>query len=136
MCPICPLVAPPTSEISSDFNGYKHVIKEEVNCQSKYVIYLWKCIKRNCKDHPKNSYIGKTTNTFQKRFSQHRDYIKRGDTNEPSGEHFSLPGHSVSDIQGIVIEKVKKEDPFILTAREHHFIKKFDTFRNGLNRES
>ena len=101
----------------------------------KNVIYRWRCKKINCKDHPKNSYIGKTTQTFQKRFSQHRDYVKRKELDEPAGEHFNLPGHSVSDLEGIVIEQVKDKDPFVLKAREHHYIKKFDTFRNGLNKE-
>ena len=129
------MTAPPTSEIISEFNGYTHTIKDQVNCQSKFVIYRWRCKKPNCKEHPKNSYIGKTIQTFQKRFSQHRDYIKSNDKNEPSGEHFNLPGHSVSDIEGLVIEKVKSNDPFVLKAQEHHYIQKFDSFRNGLNKE-
>ena len=136
MCPVCPFMAAPTSETVSDFNGYKHTTKNDVNCQSKNVIYIWRCRKINCKDHPKNSYIGKTTLTFPKRFSQHRDYVKREILTEPAGEHFCLPGHKVSDIEGIVIEKVNNKDPFILKARKHFFIQKFDTFRNGLNKES
>ena len=134
-CPICPFTAPPTTQVISDFNGYKYVIKDQVNCQSKNVIYRWGCKKTNCKDHPKNSYIRKTTQTLQKRFSQHRDYIKRNIITEPSGEHFTLPGHSVSDIEGLVIEKVKSNDQYVLKAREHYYIKKFDSFRNGLHRE-
>ena len=69
------------------------------------------------------------------RFSQHRDYVKSENLEEPSGEHFNLPGHSVSDIEGIVLEQVKSQDPFVLKSREHDYIRKFDTFRNGLNRE-
>ena len=61
--------------------------------------------------------------------------MKSKNLTEPSGEHFNLPGHSVADIEGIVIEQVKNKDPFVLKAREHHLIKKFDTFYNGLNRE-
>ena len=87
------------------------------------------------KDHPKTEYEGKTTQSFQKRFSQHRDYVKREITSEASGEHFNLPGHSVADMQGLVLEKVKSKDPFVLKAREHFFIQKFDSFRHGLNRE-
>ena len=99
------------------------------------MIYRWKCKKQNCKDFLKNSYIGKTVQTFQKRFSQHRDYVKRNIQTEPAGEHFSLPGHSVSDIEGIVIEKVRNSDPFVLKSCEHYYIRKFDSYRNGLNRE-
>ena len=75
-----------------------------VDCQSNNVIYRWKCTKSNCKDHPQNSYVGKTTQ------------------------------YKVSDIEGIVLEHVKNKDPFILKAREQFLIKKFDTFRNGLNK--
>ena len=32
----------------------------------------------------------------KKRFSDHRDYVKRGITTEPSGAHFSTNGHNVS----------------------------------------
>ena len=135
-CPICPFTAKPTTQVISDFNGYIHTIKDSVNCQSKRVIYRWQCKKVNCKDHPRNSYIGKTTRTFQQRFSQHRDYAKGGILNEPSGEHFNLPGHSVADIEGIVLEKVKSEDPFILKTREHYYIQKYDSFRNVLNKEN
>ena len=44
-----------------------------------------------------------------------------------------MNGHSVADIEGVVIEQVKNKDPFVLKAREHHFIQKF---RSGLNKES
>ena len=53
----------------------------------------------------------------------------------PSGDHFNLPGHSQSDIQGLGIEHVRSTDPFILKAREALLIKKFDSFRYGLNQE-
>ena len=33
-CPVCPLTIPATNEIVNDFNGYKHVIKEIVDCQT------------------------------------------------------------------------------------------------------
>ena len=55
---------------------------------------------------------------------------------EPSGEHFNLrPGHNVSDIRGIVLEEVTSDDPYILKAREHHYISLFDTYNKGLNRQ-
>ena len=76
-----------------------------------------------------------TTRSFKKRFSEHRDYPKRDVFTEPSGEHFSKKGHSVADLKGQVLEVVKSQDPFILRAGESYLIKKFDTFRNGLNNE-
>ena len=39
------------------------------------------------------------------------------------------------NIQGLAVEKVINKDPFILKARENWLIKKFDSYRNGLNKE-
>ena len=54
---------------------------------------------------------------------------------EPSAEHFCKPGHKVHNLVALGIEQVRSMDPFILKAREHWLIKKFDSFRNGLNQE-
>ena len=134
-CPICPYTFGPTSEIKGLASGYTHKINDNVNCQDKNILYYWRCTKTNCKLYPKCEYIGKSINSFQKRFSAHRDYVKRGILTEPSGEHFSQKGHNVSHMKGLILEKVKDKDPYVLKAREHMYISKFDTFRNGLNRE-
>ena len=63
------------------------------------------------------------------------DYPERNQFTEPSGEHFNKRGHSVSDLKGQVLEKVRSKDPFVLRARESMLIKKFDIFRHGLNKE-
>ena len=89
-------------------------------------------MKENCTDYPECEYVGRSCRSFQKRGSEHRDYIKRN----ASGEHFSKPGHSVSDLKGLVLEKVNnKRDPYILKSREHFYIQKFNTYYHGLNRE-
>ena len=76
-----------------------------------------------------------TSCSFQARMSEHRDYPKRDVTTEPSGNHFTQRGHSVSDLKGLVLEQVKSKDPYVLRARENMLIKKFDTYRKGLNNE-
>ena len=134
-CPICPYTFGPMSAITGLSSGYKHHITDDVTCQDKNILYYWRCTKKNCKMYPKCEYIGKTIQSFQRRFSDHRDYIKRGILTEPSGEHFSKDGHNVSHLKGLILEKVKNKDPYILKSREHMYIKKFDTFKNGLNRE-
>ena len=63
---------------------------------------------------------------------EHRDYSKR----DILTKHFNKRGHTVSDMKGQVIEKVKNKNPFVLRTRESMLIKKFDTFRHGLNKES
>ena len=123
-------------EVISNITGYKHIIKDNVSCQSENCIYYWKCIKENCSEYPKCEYIGKTTRKFKDRFGDHRNYVKQNIETEPAGHHFNLRGHNLTHLQGLVLEKVISNDPFILKAREHMYIQKFDTFRNGLNQEA
>ena len=58
-------------------------------------------------EHPENEYIGMTKITFRKRMGEHRDYVKRYIVSEPSGEHFSKPGHIVAHLKGQVLEKLE-----------------------------
>ena len=133
-CPVCPYCLPPTSEVTGLASGFTHHIKSNLNCQTTNCIYYWRCIKKNCKSYPECEYIGKTSNSFQSRMAQHRDYIKRDITTEASGQHFTAAGHSASDMAGMVLEKVASSDPHILAVRERHYIAKFNTYRAGLNR--
>ena len=134
-CPVCPYVMGPTSEIVGLASGYRHKITDIINCQDENIIYYWRCTKLNCKAYPKCEYIGRSIRSFQSRFSQHRDYIKRNVLTEVAGEHFSTGGHSVSDLSGCAIERVKSRDPYVLKTREHYYIRKFNTYQAGLNRE-
>ena len=135
-CPVCPLTAQPKNTVNSEVSDYIHSIKTPVTCQSENVIYMWRCRKENCTQRPENFYIGMTKRKFQTRFSEHLGYIKSDKYNEPSGEHFSLPGHQLSDIEGIVLEQVRSDNPYILRAREELLIQKFDSYKFGLNREA
>ena len=86
-------------------------------------------------EYPECEYIGMTSRTFKQRMGEHRDYAKQDVLTEPAGEHFNLRGHTVADMKGQVLEKVKNLDPFILRARESQLIRKFDSFRHGQNKE-
>ena len=134
-CPICPFTLPKTSILHGQASNYKHEITDKLSCDSERCIYYWKCDKRNCKEYPRCEYIGKTKRTFKTRLSEHRDYIKSCNTSEVAGEHFTKAGHSVANFKCLAIESVRSKDPFVLNARETLLIKKFDTFKNGLNRE-
>ena len=135
-CPVCPYTLPACSEVVGQVNGYTHTIQEPVRCNTENCIYYWKCDKNNCVDSPRCEYIGMTKRSFKLRLSEHRDYPKRDILTEPSGEHFNKMGHSVANLKGQVLERVKSKDPFVLKARESYLIQKFDTFRNGLNKEA
>ena len=152
-CPICPFTPKTATSITSHITGYTPQIITPINCQTENVVYAWICSKchenfsvnTNSRHAPNinlrankigSNYIGLSRRRFYKRLSEHRDYPKAGRTDEPSGHHFSLPGHTVSDLQGLAIEHVKNKDPFVLKAREAFLIQKFDSYRKGLNQES
>ena len=156
-CNQCPYTPVSAGSITSHVTGYTHNITQSINCKTERVVYAWKCLK--CKINftvnagsrapqalvtttqqqhnniKATSYLGNTKRRFSKRLSEHVGYIRSRKTEEPSGEHFNLPGHSQSDIQGLGIEHVRSTDPFILRAREAFLIKKFDSYKNGLNQE-
>jgi hypothetical protein len=135
-CPVCPFTLPDCAEVVSQNTGYIHSIVDPVSCDTENCVYYWKCVKQNCQDYPECEYIGMTSRTFKQRMSEHRDYPKRDVLTEPSGEHFTKRGHNVAHLKGQVLEKVKNRDPFVLKSREAMLIKKFDTFRHGLNKEA
>ena len=134
-CKVCPFTLDNTKSVTGTASGVTHDIKESVSCDTANCIYYWRCLKPNCEDFPNCEYIGKTTRPFKDRLAEHRDYPKRDVTTEPSGKHFTKSGHNVSDLKGLVLEKVRSNDPYILKSREHMLIKKFDSYRNGLNQE-
>ena len=135
MCPICPYTNPPCNTVKSQITGYIHNITQPLDCNSENVIYYWRCKKANCKQYPECEYLGLTTKSFKKRFSNHIQYVKSNMTDQPSGEHFNSPGHNLTHLEGLAIECVKNADPFVLRAREWRLIRLFDTFRHGLNKE-
>ena len=97
------------------------------------MICYWKCTND---DYPECEYIGQTKRKFKDRLAEHRDYPKCEVVTEPSGAQFTKRGHNVSHHRDLVLEQVRNSDPFILKSREHLLIKKFDTFRHGLNQET
>ena len=64
--------------------------------------------------------------------NEHKQYVRSKNLETPSGYHFNQPGHDLSHFAGLVLEKVKCSDPFVLRAREFLHIQKFDSYRNGL----
>ena len=131
----CPFMCSPTDKVTAQITGYSHLIRDPVNCETANCIYYWKCTKNNCKDYPRCEYIGLTKRPFKTRLGEHKQYIRSRILDQPSGHHFNQPGHSVSDLSGIILEQVKSPDPFVLRAREFLYIQKFDTYNNGLNKE-
>ena len=79
-------------------------MKTTADSSTSNVVYLIEC--RRCAIQ----YIGETENALRIRLTGHRSDIKHRRIEMPVAEHFSLPDHSMDDLQVMVIEKIHKED--------------------------
>ena len=102
-----------------------------MSCENVNVIYMIECQKSNCNQR----YIGETGRLLRYRLAEHRGYVVNHVTTQPTGAHFTSPGHSLSDMKIMIIEQVKIQDPAYRKEREKYFINKFNTFYEGMNRK-
>ena len=51
-----------------------------------------------------------TSRKFKERMGEHRDFSKRDIVTEPAGEHFTKKGHTVADMKGQILEKVRSKE--------------------------
>ena len=63
-------------------------------------------------------------------------HINQKHINQPIGDHFNKPGHSIDNFTVSVIEKVKSSEKLYRKEREKYLIKKFNTYYNGLNKNT
>ena len=80
-------------------------------------------------------YFGETKRMLTFRLADHGGYINNQDETQATEKHFISPGQSLADLSIIVLEKVKKSDDLYRKEREKYFIRKFNTFYRGLNRQ-
>ena len=128
-CQICPYVKICKS-IKSSKTEIHIEINKDVNCQTKNIIYCITCKK--CKDQ----YIGESERTLKERFSEHLGYVNNHHLNKATGNHFNSKGHSVSDMEVAIVEKIFSQDPLVREERESLIIKKFNSKHKGLNRKT
>ena len=150
-CNQCPYTPSSATSITSHITGYTHHINSAINCKTENLVYAYKCKKctvnfsiNTSKRLPKQTihkglsatnYFGKSTRKFNRRLYEHLYYVTTKKMDEPSAQHFCQAGHSPHDLIALGVEHVRSKDPFVLKAREHLLIKKFDSYRNGLNQE-
>ena len=89
------------------------------------------CLKENCRE----VYIGETKRMLKYRLADHRGYITNGVVSQATGAHFNLPGHSLADFSATIIEQTKKNNSEYRKEREHYYIRKFNTFYRGINKQ-
>ena len=127
-CTACPYI----KEVKSLYINQKEwKINQNLNCEIFNCIYLIECKKDNCN----SKYVGETKRIMKFRFAEHRGYVNNKDESQATGEHFNLPGHSLSDMTITILEKVRSNDDLYRKERETYFINKFNTYYHGLNKE-
>ena len=111
-------------------------LDKKYNCENYNIIYMIECNKDNCHiKGNKSRYIGETKRSLKKRLSEHIGYIVNKMTNYPTGKHFNLPGHTVANVNITILEKVRYKNNEYRKEREKYFIRKFNTFYKGMNKQ-
>ena len=127
-CTACPYIR----EVKSlKINKIEWKINQSLNCDISNCVYMIECRKDNCEMR----YIGETKRILKFRLADHRGYITNQDLSTPTGQHFNTPGHSLADLSITILEKVRSQDHLYRKEREKYFIRKFNTFYRGLNRQ-
>ena len=110
-------------------SGESWKITAPLDCESTNVIYKLAC--RKCREFV---YIGETKRKFCQRLADHRGYIKRKVLNHPVENHFNQPGHDITNLIPLPIEKVFPEGNHqLMKQREKYWIQKYDSVCNGAN---
>ena len=112
-------------------NGVLWKINRKLDCKSYNIVYAIICKKETCKQ----VYIGETKRLLKFRLAEHRGYVVNRDTSKSTGHHFTLPGHTLADLQVTAIEQVKKKDILYRREREEYHIRRFNTLYEGLNKK-
>ena len=89
-------------------------ISSVVNSESSNIIYLIECNKSGCKER----YIGESSRPLKERMKEHVDYVKRLFPTQATGQHFNMPGHSLSNMTITILEKVTNYDDYYRQERE------------------
>ena len=73
--------------------------------------------------------------SLRSRLADHRCYFNNKHTDKATGAHFNLPGHSVANMKISVIEQVEYKLDLYRKEREDFYIRKFNTYNEGMNRK-
>ena len=73
--------------------------------------------------------------SLHERFGEHRGYVNNKHLHKATGHHFNLPGHSISDMTIMIIEKLRRTDRAYREERESMYIRDFGAKWSGLNRK-
>src|SRR5690606_25861004 len=116
-----------TDKVKSTSTNYIFEIKDNLNCQSKNVVYLLQC--STCE----LQYIGQTSTSFNIRLNNHRSHCKT-QKHLSISKHVNDTGHNFSDFIFVILKgnfrsNIQRE------CFESYLIQKFGTVTNGLNED-
>ena len=117
--------------------GEDYKIRGRISCSTKNILYLLTCSKgdRVCPRRPQ--YGGETGQEAAKRFTEHHATVTMNchqHTTTPVGQHFCLPGHSISDCQFVPVERIWSNNVFVRKTREKLLINQLELIDHGLNK--
>ena len=128
-CPNCPFIKT-TKQIAGP--NFTWTLNGKFTCKTSNVIYMVECKKDNCKAR----YIGQTKREMSERFAEHRGYVNNKELDKPTGHHFNQPGHDISNMQVTILQKLKgNSNELYRKEREKYLINKFNTFKEGMNKQ-
>ena len=128
-CRACPFIKERKNIKIDSHNAWN--INKSVGCISHNIVYIIECDKEGCRE----KYIGETKRTLRFRLAEHRGYVVNKHTDKATGAHFNSPGHSEANLKISVIDQVKKHSDLYRKEREDFFIRKFNTYNDGLNKK-
>ena len=103
-----------------------HQITTTITCTTKNIIYLITCLKCLIQ------YVGESHRMLKERFAEHQGYVKNKILSKATGQHFNLPGHSLSDMHITALEHVHNNDHTFRKIGEKMYIKLGNTKHKGL----
>lgn len=124
-CQTCPRIQN-TETVQSTHNAYCHRIKGYIDCNSTNLIYMITCTKCRLQ------YIGQTSNSLSRRYTEHIHTIRRKEDVSLSN-HYNSKQHCINDLTIVGLETNARP----LTTRlklESAYIRIFETVHpKGLN---
>ena len=126
-CAACPFIKE-GQKVEAKQSNFTIDINVSANCQTT------NCINLTCCKKCPQQYVGESERSLKERFLEHKGYVNNRILTKATGAHFNEKGHSISDMEITIIEKIFNQDPQFRKQREKMFINKFNTKYKGINR--
>ena len=115
--------------MTSHSAGQTHKLLVSATCKSNDIVYVIQ--RKRCG----LQYVGETEQALHERLNSHCSDIRRGKTSEkPVAAHFCSNGHTLSDLDVIVVDQLQQNDAGLRKNRESQWIRILTTeASNGMN---